>query len=179
MKKKKILYIFSLVLLLFGIVTYRCRGHTQENILTEIASEYFKLIKNKNVNGASKLFHYPTDHTEQEIIKDMNVIGRSLQIFINEFGAVLRADLVETRDIFYHVSIGGGDLSYWKKHPNSINLTYKVKFKKAGQGYIDIMFCNINNKWDIRQVSYGLPQSRPDSKEYILDITQKIFQLIH
>ena len=173
--KKRVLSVTLILMVLLLIGT--SHGQTVSNdTLVNNAVQYFDFIRNNDFHSASRLFHYPGNYTKQELTDDMNTVSNLLAFLANEFGGVLNQNISEAPTSFYHVLVGGGDLPYWQKHPHSVKLTYKVDFEKEGRGYVRIRFCNISGKWEIRQVEYGLPTSRPDSRERIMTIMQKMMQ---
>jgi len=133
-------------------------------------------IKNEDFDNASKLFHFPDHYSKSELIDDRNSISETLKFFNYEFGKVLNEDIFYGSDSFYEVGIAGGNLEYWKNHSHFVKLNYRVEFEKEGEGYIGIFFCNISGFWQIRQVAYGLPFSRPDSKTRIMNIMDKMIE---
>ncbi|MCL5773104.1 MAG: hypothetical protein M1536_01800 [Firmicutes bacterium] len=150
---------------------------SSEDAIKQIASEYFRLIQNDNFDDAAKLFHYPPEYTKQELANDLRAVSSVLKLFKQEFGQIQAAKISSNPDLYYSIGEEGGNVPYWQKHPTSYELTFEVNFEKEGPGYIVIDFCNINNKLEIRIVNYGLPASRPDSKNRIMDVEQKIMKM--
>lgn len=175
------IYLLSIVLAIFILCFYiSCtkKSPFDSKEKEEIAANFIGLIQNNDFSSASKLFHYPSDYSSDQLLEDRVGVSNFLEFFNEEFGAILRSKLTKSPHEFYHVSIFGGDVPYWQKYPKYTSLTYKVEFEKEGEGYLCIHFCDIDNKWEIRMVMYGLPKSLSNSEAKILEIGSKMMKML-
>jgi hypothetical protein len=146
--------------------------------LSSIADHYIKLMNQGNYKEASFLFHYPEDYTQEELVSDRTTVQKMLKIVMDTFGSIDSVYIVPPSLMVYQFSIGGGSIPYWQKHPKGFHVTHCVEFSKQGYGRFDVQFCNINSKWEIRDVSYGLPTSRSDAKPIISKLLERFMQLM-
>lgn len=134
--------------------------------MNKLAEEYFSLLKQEKYKEITDLFHYPTEDTPKETIKDREMLIEFHRLMKREFGTVKKHTLFTMGTYFYNtVGIYTGKASYWQRNPLFKQLIYNVDFNKEGSGRIIFHFCNINNKLEMRMVQYGLPQSNKGSKE--------------
>jgi len=146
---------------------------------TSLSPLYFELINQNQFQRAAALFHYPKQYSQKELEKDLNAVSMGLALFSEEFGKILSWVPENATETVYHVSIGGGDLKYWQRHPKSYVVSYSVEFEKERKGYVGIRFCNIvNDKWEIRDVIYALPKSHPTARARITEIMSKMMQMM-
>jgi len=171
MKESSVLLIITLILISF--TPNSVTGQVPVSSLNQIGSKYFELIKIRNFDSASQLFHYPKHYSKQERLNDLNFVSRMLNLVTEELGEITAKSKLQTSAAYIDLVISGGDIPYWKKHPYSVRLEYDTRFKRDGNGYVIIFFCNIDNKWEISKVAYGLPASHPNSKNRILEIVRK------
>ncbi len=142
------------------------------------ASSYFQSVKDRDFGKAAALFHFPRHYSPKERQDDLETVARTLRFLVDKFGAVRAARLYQSPGRFYHVVTGGGDLPYWAKHPSYSQLIYEVDFEKEGKGYVTLAFSNIDGKWEIRHVAYGLSVDRPDAQSRIMAIGTEMSRLI-
>lgn len=150
----------------------------QEENRQEKARLFINCYNNNDFFGATKLFHFPQDYTDKELKKEKDAIRKTLKMYFEEFGKITNIEKTDNPSLYYFVMIGGGNLPYWQKYPDVYNTFYKVKFSREGQGYLVLVFCHISDKWEIRQVNYGLPAERSKSQERIIGINQKWMKLM-
>lgn len=168
------------ICLLVFLITFpfAAAGLAQEENIQGKANDFINNYNNQDFRGVTKLFHFPRDYTANELKEDKDAISKVLKLYYEEFGKITNIKKNENPSNYYNVSIGSGNIPYWQKYPETVNLSYKVKFSREGLGYIDVVFCHISEKWEIRKVSYGLPADRPKSQERIVSISQKIMKLL-
>jgi hypothetical protein len=150
----------------------------QEEYLNKKATLFVNYYNKKDFSSMTDLFHFPQEYTEKELREDRNAINKTLKIYFDEFEKIKGIEKVNNPPLYYSVLIGGGNIPYWQRYPEVYNSTYKVMFSREGQGYLAFGFCNILKKWEIRQVSYGLPAESPQSRARIGDILQKCMRII-
>jgi len=150
----------------------------QERNIQEKAAHFISLYNKKAFLGATTLFNFPADYSNKELREDKNAISKTLNMFYEEFGKIASIEKIDNLSLYYFVTIGGGNFPYWQKYPDVYNSFYKVKFSREGKGYVVLVFCHISDRWEIRQVNYGLPADQPKSQERILDINKKFMKLM-
>ncbi|MGD8765425.1 MAG: hypothetical protein PVG87_24170 [Desulfobacteraceae bacterium] len=176
---KKILFSLALILLVLPVTPTQSICETQEYILIQVAYRYFSLIKNKQYYFASELFHYPEHYSKEELIDDKNSVSNMLELITSELGEILDKKILQKPVDYYNIVVYGGDIQYWGQHTFSVRLEFEVIFKNEGKGYLIIYFCNLSDKWEFSKVAYGLPASKPSSKKRLLEISKKLFHIIH
>jgi hypothetical protein len=166
------------IFLLLPLVAAKADPTRQE--LMSKASKYFILIKKKDFKGASNLFYYPPHYSQSRTLEDLNTVSKMLAVLTDEFGPIIKNEICETyNQSYYEVGVFGGDVSdYEKDKPHAIELTYKIEFEKEGSGFVIIGIWSKRNLSTIRYVSYALPVERPDTKDRLRMIMQKMVQII-
>jgi hypothetical protein len=154
-------------------------AHSPDAPLNLLASEFFSLMGKADFVSAARLFHYPPHYTPEERDADMRTVQRGLELFSREFGDTSRENIVDKPEAHHHVTVGGGDASYWKNYPSTARLVYDVQFGKEGSGYTVFSFCYIADKWEIRSAGYGLPMSREGSGQKIQSVLRQMIILFH
>lgn len=173
--KKQFRHIYLLACFILFVVA---PARTQEENLQEKATLFINYYNNKDFVGATKLFHFPQGYTTKELKEDKVAISKALKLYFEEFGEITKSEKTVNPSQYYFHMIGGGNLPYWQRYPDAYNLFYKVEFSREGKGYVVLVFCHILDKWEIRQVNYGLPADRPKSQERIISINQKFMKLV-
>jgi hypothetical protein len=171
-----VIHISQMLCIIFLLATSSALA--QEDYLGKEVTLFVNYYNKKDFSNLTNLFHFPQKYTEKELRKDKNGVSKVLKILFDEFGNIASIEKVNNPPLFYYVLIGGGDIPYWQRYPEVYNSTYKVMFSGEGQGYLGFGFCNILKKWEIRQVSYGLPADSPQSRARIGDILQKVNKLM-
>jgi hypothetical protein len=177
--KKFILILTCCILLPF--LSTRASGHESfedkdpiEAKLQSLSIEFFKHMASSEYSDASVLFHYPQEYTSKKRSEQILDVSKLLKIFTDEFGLPTSFKVNETPAPCYNVTVCGGDVQYWQKHPSYIPIPLEVVFSKEKEGYVVILFSNIMNSWKIRAVAYGLPAQRPGAKERVVEIMTKM-----
>jgi hypothetical protein len=171
---KKSLLILTCCILLSALSTRASGQESVEAQLQSLSVEFFKHMANSEYSDASELFHYPLEYTSEKRSEVILSVSKLLKIFNDEFGIPSNYKIKETPTPYYNVTVCGGDMQYWQKHPSYIQIPLEVVFSKENDGYIAILFSNILNKWEIRAVAYGLPAQRPGAKERVVEIMTKM-----
>lgn len=169
--------ILILFVVLFNLPVY-AEPSSPKEIISQIGDQFFKTEQIKDFDTASELFHYPSTYSPEERAKDKIGVRSVLEYFNQSFGKILSYKIPENTELYLALSIGGGDLPYWAKHPTSIRITYEVRFSNDGQGYVIIDLCKINDNYEIRSVHYGLPASRKDCPKRIQEIYDGMMKVL-
>src|SRR5262245_52987146 len=122
----------------------------------QVARTYMNCVVGEDYSCALELFHFPDSYSAVELESDRQAIRAALTLLAKELGRMRKKEesLVAPDVVF--LSIDGGDLPYWEKHPKFQRFTFKVQFAKEGEGFIFIDVCQIDTALQIRQVHYGL-----------------------
>jgi hypothetical protein len=148
-------------------------GAAQQEIFNEKTGSFVDYYNKKDFGRLVNLFHFPKDYTEAQLKEDKEAIGKTLQLYFEEFGKIAGFEKVEDPPRYLFVAIGSATVPYWEKNPEGDTVTYKVKFSRDGEGYLVLVFSYILKEWEIRQVDFGLPAGRPQSEKRISAIFQK------
>jgi hypothetical protein len=170
---------FLLIIMLTGMLVSVSSAHSPEAPLNLLASEFFSLMGQEDFDAAARLFHYPPHYAPEKLDTDMRGVRTSLELFSREFGRTSEEHIVDNPEAHYHVTVGGGDASYWKKYPRAAHLAYGVQFRKEGAGYALFSFSYIDDKWEIRSAGYALLMSREGSSEKIQTVLRQMMILLH
>ncbi len=177
---KKSLLILTCCILLSALGS-RASGQesaeTQESIearLQSLSVEFFSHMASSEYSDASGLFHYPVDYTSEKRSEVIHRVSKLLKIFVDEFGIPSNYKINETPAPYYNVTVCGGDMKYWEQYPSYMQIPLEVVFSRENDGYVIILFSNIQDKWEIRAVAYGLPAQRPGAKERIVEVMTKM-----
>ncbi len=139
-----------------------------------LSSEFLKHMYSSEYSDAAGLFHCPQEYTSVKKSGQILDVSKLLKILTDEFGIPSNCKINESPTPYYNVTVCGGDMEYWQKHPSQLQIPLEVVFSKENDGQIVILFSNIFNKWEIRAVAYGLPAQRPGAKERIVEIMTKM-----
>jgi len=167
-----------LVLVLIG-ARARVNADTEGKLLlqpqpVQVARTYMNCVGIADYSCVLALFHFPSSYSSAELESDQQAVRDALTVLDKELGRVESQDEISTTSDVVFLSVGGGDLPYWKKHPEFRRFTFKVKFAKEGEGFIFIDICQIEKAPQIRQVHYGLPASYKGARERILAIMNQM-----
>jgi hypothetical protein len=170
---------FWVIVIVTGMLVSVSSAHSPDAPLNLVASEFFSLMAKEDFAAAARLFHYPPSYPPEKLDSDMRAGKTSLELFSREFGTTSEEKIVDNPEAHDHVIVGGGDASYWKKHPRAAHMVYDVQFRKEGAGYAVFSFCYIADKWEIRSAGYALPMSREGSNEKIQSVLRQMMILLH
>lgn len=167
--------------ILITIFLCSCNVTVKDN--TTKISQHELLVRNyiNNVNSgdyknAAEYFNYPDYYSKEIKDKDVSGVSLSIKILTEEFGKIESHDIDDNKiKLIQNIFIGGGDLKYLKKHESDEFIRYKVKYSKAGQGYLKFTFINLNNNLEILKVDYGLP-SNESSKTIIKNTLERMME---
>lgn len=134
-----------------------------------LANEFFNAMKNKEFTKVAGLFHYPAEDTEQKREENKKGILVTLEYAQKEFGTIVSHALYESEVETFNFSLNSGSRAYWEKHPENMQKRYKVAFDTSGEGFISLVLCNIQNKWEIRAIKYEKEASE-ESRKFILNV---------
>ena len=166
-------FCFLSLLIIFSILFVGSSSRAEEKDPIEKATAFINYYNKKDFLGATKIFHYPPNYTAAELNEDKAAISKTLKMYYEEFGKIEHFEKSDMPPLYYFHMIGGGNLPYWQKYSDVYNVNLKVKFSREGEGYVTIVFCNILNKWEIRQVNYGLSADRIDAQTRLNSIKEK------
>jgi hypothetical protein len=139
-----------------------------------LASKFFSYMNQNNYIEAAKLFHYPPNYTTQDLEKDIKGVSGLLEALKESFGQISRVGVSKTGEKILSLQVGGGDIPYWKQHPQYLTLIFSSYFSKYGDGYITFTICNISKKFEIREVKYGLAATRANSAQLLQEAIKHI-----
>jgi hypothetical protein len=126
-----------------------------------VAQRYFDCAGRGDAACAAALFHYPPEETPAERAGDVAAVTQSLSILEKHFGTVDSGTPINGPVMYVQVGAGSANLAYWQKHPESLQLTYRARFSRFGDGFVALDLTNLASRWEIRQVHFGLPASDP------------------
>jgi hypothetical protein len=148
---------------------------SQENEILNLINKYFYSIEQSDFSGASDLFHYPPSYSQEELIKDKSAVSKFLESLSNSFGQLSNPVTNKAEEKILSLQVGGGNIPYWKKHPKYVSSIYRATFSKFGEGFVTFTICNLSNKYEIREVKYGLSASSNNS----VAMLQGAFKTLH
>ena len=175
MKPRQLILFVILISSLFVKIT--SAQEIDSAAIKKLSKDFFTYMNDNNFKEAAKLFHYPPDYSKAELQNDITAVSKLLDLYSSELGNATLKDTTMIPTQIIHVSVGGGDMPYWSKQPTLFSMNYPVIFDKEGFGFVNINFCYINNKCEIREVFYALPQSRDGAELRMRKIMIKMFQL--
>lgn len=178
MKKKT--YLLTLII----IVLFCCSSSKTENSnisakYIKVADTYFDYIIKSDFTNAAKQFHYPPYYTKDQLEKDIKGVSVMLAYIEKEFGEVQSYKINKEKIQISEIYLYGGDFSYWQQHHWIYRINYRVQFKKEGEGFIRITFCDIIEKIQIQQVGYGLILSKPHANERFKEISDGYMKVLN
>lgn len=176
MKKAAILLAF--ITLFVSAVSLASAEQDVAIALKDLASELFTHIGKSEFEAAAALFHYPPTYTPKERSHDAAAVSRMLEFLAEEFGSPKSPRASESPAQYWSVAAMGGNIPYWQANPVFLQSRYEVAFTKEGVGYVLLQFCKLNSQWEIRAVAYALPAQRPDSKARVMEIGEKMMQIM-
>lgn len=176
MKKAAILLAF--ITLFVSAVSLASAEQDVAIALKDLASELFTHIGKSEFEAAAALFHYPPTYTPKERSHDAAAVSRMLEFLAEEFGSPKSPRASESPAQYWSVAAMGGNIPYWQANPVFLQSRYEVAFTKEGVGYVLLQFCKLNSQWEIRAVAYALPAQRPDSKVRVMEIGEKMMQIM-
>ena len=143
-----------------------------------LESEFFTHIGKSEFEAAAALFHYPPTYTPKERSHDAAAVSLMLEVFAEEFGSPKSPRASEYPAQYWSVAAMGGNIPYWQANPVLLQSRYDVAFTKEGYGYVLFQFCKLSSQWEIRAAAYALPAQRPDSKARVMEIGEKMMQIM-
>ena len=65
------------------------------------------------------------------------------------------------------------DLAYWKGHTRARVFVYDGRFLGNATGQVRITMCNVSGDWEVREIAFGLPISRPGAAAKIAQVSRR------
>ncbi len=171
--RKKIIIILSLVLL--GFTQNLPAEITKSGEINHLISDFFLFISQTNYTSAAELFHYPPEYSPEQRQRDLKGVALLLEAFTGSFGQISRTSISTKEAEIFYLQVGGGDLQYWQKNRETLSHVFQVDFSNYGNGFITFTICNLNQKYEIREVKYGLSAS-PNSSALLF---KEVVNYIH
>jgi len=142
-----------------------------ESLASEVMA---KLTAGDRVAAVARI-HEPSAWDMAHAAADRDKVVEHLGVLLKEFGRISAPHLAHLAGTvaFYELQVAGGDVPYWQSLPNygiDSRLTYRVNFSRVGPGVVVLAFTRASGFWELRSVSLGLDQSRPESKEAMVRI---------
>jgi len=161
--------IMTVTLSLFASPLYAASSQESTAEFDRLANEFFNAMKNKEFTKVAGLFHYPAEDTEQKREENKKGILVTLEYAQKEFGTIVSHAPYEKEVETFNFSLNSGTKAYWEKHPENMQKRYKVAFDTSGEGFISLVLCNVQNKWEIRTIKYEKEASE-ESRKFILNV---------
>jgi hypothetical protein len=136
-------------------------------------------IQNRNFEGAAKLFHYPSNYSPDELARDRDAVKLGLSELSNAFGTYGESKVVQGSVNSYIFAIGGGNLRYWEKYRESIEVRYVTTFSKEGEGFIIFKVVHISEKLELRSAAFGIPLNAPGARERMEKIGRHMMTILN
>lgn len=138
-----------------------------------VATEYLSKFKNGEFSEAAKYLHCPDILSHEDHANEVEAISRALNIFHQEFGALVSAKVSSNND-YHAITVGCGDSGYWEKHPPTKQIVYETVHLENRRGYIVFSFSKVAGSYVLAFVNHGVPISNSKSEEKIHDVWGKI-----
>jgi hypothetical protein len=137
-----------------------------------------KATQRGNFGEAAGMFHYPPFYSSEELIRDRAGVESSLSELSKLFGTFERVEPLQRSVSFYKLDIGSGDIGYWKKYPESVQVKYETRFSNEGEGFIILTVVRISEKLELRSVAFGIPAESPNAKERMGKIAEHMLNMM-
>lgn len=176
---KRALKIVQTSLVLLVLLPYLVTCQTQQAQIEEavkLTDNCIELLKHNELEQIAYLFHFPPEYNEQQIQDDIKDIQEWVVGLKKEFGTLVNAKRLNEPAQYIDLSIGGGNIPYWERHPEFINVVYKASFQKEKDGFIIFWVVDISKKLELKTIGYGLPANDPLARERIMEIGEKMMQ---
>lgn len=155
-----------LIILCFLPLAY---GDQYENL----SNDYLFEFKNGNFVNAARKLHCPEFYSSEEIENDIISISKTLEIFSEEFGALLIAEKVET-NLYVTLLTACGTVDYWKSNPPIKQIVYETLHEGNREGYIVLSFSKIDDQIVLSWANHGLPMLGDASIARVKEVFQRI-----
>ncbi len=163
---------FLLFLLMLPFASESLGQETTNDQVKSFTDSCMKAIQAGNFDEAARSFHYPANFSPEELEKDRNAVKLGLMELCKIFGTFEGSELVQRPVSFYLFAVGGGNLRYWEKYPESIQVKYEATFSKEGEGFVIFNVVRISGKFELRSAAFGIPIDSPNAKERMGKIAQ-------
>jgi len=144
--------------------TYARSVETDDNDITNLYNKTVLMITSKRFDDLSKMFHYPPSYKTTALDKDRCNVKNSIADLFDYFGTPKKLKELRKNSFYYTIGGGGGDLSYWTKHPKSITINKEAMFSKRGIGVLTVEISLINNATELKTVKVGFYANDTDAK---------------
>jgi hypothetical protein len=176
LKKYSVLFLFTLA--------FASQSFSQEptyDQLIKFTDNCIEIIHRGNFNEAVELFHYPPNFSPKELSQDKKEVKLLLIEMTKLFGAFEKWEVAQGFFISYQFDIGGGDIPYWSKNPQFIEVRYRTRFSNEGEGFVTFKAVQISKKLELRSVAFGIPATSPNAEErfkkivgYMMDVMKSL-----
>lgn len=131
------------------------------------AANCLQLLERENLSAVAALFHLdPNMDPPQQQLERAEIAARLAGVFA-EFGRPAAAEiLVEPRQAHQFV-LQGLSSRYWQQFSRFHPAAYRVRYTRAGDGYLTLAIVVYDRRLQLRAVSFGLPVERADSEEIV------------
>lgn len=140
----------------------------------QLANNALALLQQGKLEQLVMLFHFPTSYTADELAKDRSNVQTSLSVLDSEFGKATEVEPLTGSAVYYHLSVAGANVPYWKTHSAFTTFKYSAHFGKVGSGYLVLEVCKYSDKYEIRFIHFGIPSWQPLAKEKLGIILTKM-----
>lgn len=137
-----------------------------------------KVIQSGNFDDAAELFHYPPNYSPKELDEDKKEVQLWLMELSKLFGTFDKSEIVQRPVSLYKIEIGGGDIPYWGKYPQFIEVKYGTTFSIEGEGFIRFTVVQISKKLELRSVAFSISVDSPDAEKRIEKITSQMMDFV-
>jgi hypothetical protein len=150
------------------------RDEPRETTFARLADAFLAHVSAEEYQAAADLMHYPASFTPDERRADAAAVAASLRILGEELGQPADAAPFTGERLSLNVAAYGGSNEYWAEHPDGVSVDYAANFTEAGPGWVLFLFVDVSGEWEIGQIAYGLPSSRPDARPRLTKVLARL-----
>jgi hypothetical protein len=151
--------------------------------LKNFTDNCIEIIQRGDFDEAVELFHYPPNFSPKELSKDKKEVKLGLVEMSKLFGTFEKWEKAQGFVVYYQFDICGGDIPYWNKNPQFIEVRYRTIFSNEGEGFVSFRVVQISKKLELRSVAFGIPINSPKAKErfekiakHMMDFMKKVWK---
>jgi hypothetical protein len=139
-----------------------------------VAVDFIAAMCRSDYEAAAKLFSYPSGNSATDR-EEADVMSRRLATLQRQFG-LITSFAGSTRVMPYiDVAISPGTVRYWAHHRSGLRLTFDVRFRSYGGGFVIMDLCQTKGTgWQLQSVHYGLPAFDPRSSARVAATASKL-----